>query len=65
MRAPRDEEEIGKEKEREKEGEESTKASDVPDSSRFCRGLDVYFARTFSAVIYTQCLIVSLTSSIH
>lgn len=27
--------------------ERSTKASVVPDSSRFCRGFDVYFARTF------------------
>jgi len=36
---------------RARDGEEkSTKASVVPDSSRFCRGFDVYFARTFFSI---------------
>lgn len=32
--------------------ERSTKASVVPDSSRFCRGFDVHFARTFLLTIH-------------
>lgn len=38
-------------------GERCTEASVVPDSSRFCRGFDVYFARTFFTVaIYSLSL---------
>lgn len=44
----------GKKRARDGRRERSTKASVVSDSSRFCRGFDVYFARTFLAHTHTH-----------